>query len=803
MFYGVQKCLSKKNPSMDIPKQLPILSLRNTVLFPYQVQPLAVGRKKSLKLLKQLDPTNKILGLVTQKDGSNENPTEEDMYRFGIVASIVKSFKMPDGSEHIIIQGMERIRITEFIQNDPHMIANVEVVKSDMDNPVHVEALINNCKTLFAQIVEISPILSNEHLVTVKSEKDPSIIADIIASNLNMSVEEKQEILEIIPVKKRLEKIHLILNKEIQVLELENKIQTDVQGELNKNQREFVLKEQLKAIRRELGEIDDELDDLDELKAKLKKAKVPNHVEKVVKKELKRLAQMNQMAGEYSVVRNYLEWISDIPWAKKSKDKLDLRIAQKTMDDDHYGLESVKKRIIEYLAVKKIKSDIKGPILCLYGPPGVGKTSLGRSIAKSLNREFGRISLGGISDEAEIRGHRRTYIGAMPGRLVRELKKMEVNNPVIMLDEIDKIGRDFKGDPSSALLEVLDPEQNHTFVDNYIEVEIDLSQILFIATANRLDTIPPPLLDRMEVIDISGYIEEEKINIAENYLIPKQLLAHGLENKKIRFHKSAISQIINSYTKEAGVRGLEKSIASVVRYVATEFVMTKKIETIINKKIVETSLGTPKYESEVKERTSKAGVATGMAWTPYGGEILFIEATKMPGKGQLKLTGSLGDVMKESAQTAFSLLRSRSHEYGFPDDFYKDVDVHLHVPAGATPKDGPSAGITLFTALYSIFSGFKIRHNVAMTGEITLRGLVLPIGGLKEKVLAAKRAGISKIIAPARNQKDLDEIPKKHLKGLEFFFVKDIKDVVSFAINFRNTDLTILPSTTYKQLAFN
>ncbi|MCB0278468.1 MAG: endopeptidase La, partial [Calditrichaeota bacterium] len=611
----------------DIPNQLPILSLRNTVLFPYQVQPLAVGRKKSLKLLKQLDASTKLLGLVTQRDGNKEDPGEDDMYSFGIVATIVKSFKMPDGSEHIIIQGMERIRIKRYIQTDPHMIAEIEVVKSEIDKPVHIEALVNNCKNLFAQIVEISAILSNEHLVTVKSEKNPGVIADIIASNLNMSVEEKQEILEIISVKDRLEKVHLILNKEIQVLELENKIQTDVQGELNKNQREFVLKEQLKAIRRELGEADDELDDLDELKEKIKNAKVPSHVEKVVKKEFKRLSQMNQMAGEYSVVRNYLEWISDIPWSKKSKDRIDLKVAQKTMDDDHYGLETVKKRIIEFLAVKKIKSDLKGPILCLYGPPGVGKTSLGRSIAKSLNREFGRISLGGISDEAEIRGHRRTYIGAMPGRIVRELKKLEVKNPVIMLDEIDKIGKDFKGDPSSALLEVLDPEQNNTFVDNYIEVEIDLSQVLFIATANRLDTIPAPLLDRMEVIDISGYIEEEKISIAENYLIPKQLKAHGLENKKMKFHKSAISMIINSYTKEAGVRGLEKAIASVVRYIATEYVMTKKIESVISKKIVETSLGKPKYESEVKERTSRAGVATGMAWTPYGGEILFIEAT--------------------------------------------------------------------------------------------------------------------------------------------------------------------------------
>ena len=796
--------IQTKRMDVTIPKVMPILPLRNTVIFPHQIQPLAVGREKSLELLGSLTDENKVLGLITQLDGNVEDPYTDELYGYGICGIIVKNFKMPDGSEHIIIQGLHRIKVLNYVEENPFFKAEVEVFDEEIGkDDVKIDALMNSCKSQFNKIVELSPVLTNEHRITVLNTKDSGKLSDVIASHINIGTEDKQEVLQAINVKDRLEKVHFLLSKEVQVLEIENKIQSDVQGELHKTQREFVLKEQMKAIQRELGELDDEQNEIEELQLRLKEVKPPEHVHTVVSKELKRLSRMNQMAGEYSVVRNYIEWLLDIPWSKKSKDRVDLKIAQKTLDDDHYGLDRVKKRIIEYLAVKKIKSDLKGPILCLYGPPGVGKTSLGRSVAKALNRKFGRISLGGVSDEAEIRGHRRTYIGSMPGRIVRELKKLETNNPLIVLDEIDKLGKDFKGDPSAALLEVLDPEQNHNFVDHYLDVELDLSKIFFIATANQLDTIPAPLRDRMEIIDISGYIEEEKVSIAEKYLIPKQIKEHGLEKEKINFHKSAIRFLINSYTKEAGVRGLEKAVASVIRAIATDFVIHDKIEKTITKKTVETALGVPKYESEIKERTSKTGVATGMAWTPFGGDILFIEATQMHGTGQIRLTGSLGDVMKESAHTAFSLLRSRSAEYGFPKDFYKKTDIHLHVPAGATPKDGPSAGITIFTALFSVFTGHKVKHNVSMTGEISLRGLILPIGGLKEKVLAAKRAGITQIIAPSKNQKDLEEIPKRHLKGLEFFFVKDIKDVISIAIDFQNDVKTFTGRPNYTQLAFN
>ena len=768
----------------EIPEVLSILPLRNAVIFPHQVQPLAVGRPKSLELLSGLDKNTKLLGLITQVDGNVEEPYVDELYKYGIVAKIVKSFKMPDGSEHIIVQGIRRIKVIEYIQESPYIKARVEQIEDDEVTGVNIDALINNCKNQFNKIVELSSTLTNEHRIQVLNTTESGKVADVIGSVINISVEDKQDIIQTLEIKERLERVHYLLNKELQVLEIENKIQKDVQGELNKTQREFVLKEQLKAIQRELGEIDDSMDDLEELRTRIREAKLPESVEKVANKELKRLSRMNQMAAEYSVILNYLDWVCELPWSKSTKEKLDLKYCKKVLDQDHYGLEQVKRRIVEFLAVQKLNRDLKGPILCLFGPPGVGKTSLGKSIAKSLNRSFCRIALGGVSDESEIRGHRRTYVGSMPGRIIRELKRTGTNNPVIMLDEIDKLGRDHKGDPSAALLEVLDPEQNHTFIDHYLDVEFDLSKVMFIATANQLDTISGPLRDRLEIIDISGYIEDEKVNIAEKYLIPKQIDVHGLADKEVKFQKAAIRHLIRHYTREAGVRGLEKQIASVVRGAATDFVMKNKIDKSITKSQIETFIGPIKYDSEVKERVSREGVATGMAWTPVGGEILFIEATKMPGSGQFKMTGKLGDVMKESVQTAFSLLRSRSQEFGFVENFYKEVDVHIHVPAGATPKDGPSAGITMFTALYSLFSGFKVKNTVAMTGEITLRGLVLPIGGLKEKVIAAKRAGITTIIAPDKNKKDLQDIPKRHLKGLEFFFVKDISDVISIAIDF-------------------
>jgi ATP-dependent Lon protease len=777
---------NENDEDINIPELLPILPLRNTVIFPHQVQPLAVGRPKSLELLEDLGRSEKVLGMITQIDGNIEEPFVDELYKYGIAGKIVKSFRMPDGSEHIIVQGVKRIRIKDYVQESPYIKAEIEVLGDPEIEDVTVDALVNNSKNLFNKIVELSTSLTNEHRIQVLNTTKPGKIADVITSVINVSTEDKQEVIQTLEIKARLEKVHYLLNKELQVLEIENKIQKDVQGELNKTQREFVLKEQMKAIQRELGEVDDGSNDIDEIRTRLDKVKLPDSVAKTTNKEISRLKRMNQMAAEYNVIHNYLEWVADLPWDRKTNDRIDLKLANKILDRDHYGLERVKKRIVEFLAVQKLNNEIKGPILCLFGPPGVGKTSLGQSIAKALNRKFSRIALGGVSDESEIRGHRRTYIGSMPGRIIRELKRVAVNNPVIMLDEIDKLGRDHRGDPSAALLEVLDPEQNHAFIDHYLDVEYDLSKVMFIATANQLDTIPGPLRDRLEIIDISGYIEEEKINIAEKYLIPKQIKTHGLDNKNIKFHKSSIRHLIHHYTKEAGVRGLEKKVASVVRGIATDLVMKNKLDKTITKKLIEKILGPIIFDSEVKERTSRAGVATGMAWTPFGGEILFIEATKMPGSGQLKMTGKLGDVMKESVQTAWSLLRSKWQEFGFVEDFYKNIDIHLHVPAGATPKDGPSAGITMFTALYSIFSGFHIKNSVAMTGEITLRGLVLPIGGLKEKVIAAKRAGISTIIAPEKNKKDLQEIPKQHLKGLSFFFVKEITEVISIAIDFED-----------------
>jgi ATP-dependent Lon protease len=793
--------MSIKEQHQDFPNEVPLLPLRNTVIYPNQVQPLAVGRAKSLELLKDISGS-KYIALVSQRDGSVEDPQYDDIYPIGILAQVEKSFKMPDDSEHIIIQGICRIRIESLTQTTPYHKSVIEVLFDDEEDSVKLHALSKRCKSLFEEIVSLSPVINQDHQLMIENIQGYGKLADSVASLLNTDTSEKQEILATFEVAERLEKVIGQLNHEIQVLEIENKIQKDVQGELNRTQKEFVLKEQLKAIKRELGEFDDE-DDIDEVREAIKAAKLPIDVETVAFKELRRLSQMSQMTGEYGVIRNYLDWLIELPWAKSSKERLDLKIAKKTLDEDHYGLERVKKRIIEFLAVKKMKTDTKGPILCLYGPPGVGKTSLGKSIAKALNREFGRIALGGVSDEAEIRGHRRTYIGAMPGRIIREMKKLGVNNPVIMLDEIDKLGRDFKGDPSSALLEVLDPAQNHTFFDHFLDVDFDLSRVLFISTANRLDTIPAPLLDRMEIINIAGYIEEEKVNIASKYLIPKQINEHGIAAKGLTFPKSTISHMISHYTRESGVRGLEKQIASVVRGVTTTFVVEKTFEKKLTKKRIEHYLGAPKFEYDIKQRVSKTGVVTGMAWTPVGGDILFIEATKMQGKGRLKLTGQLGEVMKESAETAFSLLRSRSKEYGFADNFYENIDIHLHVPAGATPKDGPSAGITMFTALFSIFSNLKVKANVAMTGEITLRGMVLPIGGLKEKVLAAKRAGINTIIAPSKNQRDLDDIPKRHLKGLQFYFVDDIKDVVSLAIDFVDSNVKIKSKSQMKPTTYH
>ncbi len=761
---------------------LPIMPLRNTVVFPHQVIPLAVGREKSLNLLKLVDEESKIIGLVSQRDGNLEEPKGDDLYEWGTAAMILKKFKMPDGSEQLIVQGMYRFKILKFSQIEPHFEATVLPAQESVTQTVEVEALMNNMKMLFQKIVDLSPYLTGEHRVLVLNTEDPGKLTDVIASQVNFSVNEKQQILEITDVKQRLEKVHYLLNKELQVLELGSKIQNEVQGELNKTQRHYYLREQLKAIKKELGEYEDESTEIEDLREKLENSKMPKDVYQVAEKELNRLARMSPMASEYTVSRTYLDWLLEMPWNKKTRDRLDVNKADQILEEDHYGLEKVKKRILEYLAIRQLKSDMKGPILCFVGPPGVGKTSLGRSIARALGRKFSRMSLGGVRDEAEIRGHRRTYVGALPGRIIQEIKKLNSSNPLIMLDEIDKLGMDFRGDPSSALLEVLDPEQNFSFTDHYLEVPYDLSKVMFIATANIPDPIPPALKDRMEIIEINGYTEEEKLQIAERYLVPKQLKAHGITDEILSFTSKSISKIIQHYTREAGVRNLEREIASTVRGVAKEIVEKKIKSRRISVNHLQKYLGPERYFSEIAERTSRPGVATGLAWTPVGGDILFIEASKMHGKGELNLTGKLGNVMKESATAARSYLRSNSDKFKIDPKFYEKYDVHIHVPAGAVPKDGPSAGITMFTALYSLFSDKCVKNNLAMTGEITLRGMVLPVGGIKEKVLAAKRAGIETIIMPEKNRKDLEEIPKKNIKDLNFKFVNDVDEVINYAI---------------------
>lgn len=767
---------------------LPIMPLRNTVVFPNQVLPLAVGREKSLSLLHDLDEETKVIGLVAQRDGRVEDPVHEDLYEWGTAGMILKKFKMPDGSEQVIVQGMYRFKIVNMVQKDPYYQAAVMQVEESYEEDVEVEALMNTIKNVFQKVVDHAPYLTNEHRVMILNTEDPSKLADLVAAQLNFNVSDKETVLEITDVKDRLKKVNYLLNKELQILELGSKIQSDVQGELNKTQRHYYLREQLKAIKKELGEYEDENTEVEELRERLANTKMTKEAREVAEKELNRLSKMSPMASEYTVTRTYLDWLMEMPWEKSTRDRLDIKKAEEILDQDHYGLEKVKKRILEYLAVRQLKSKMKGPILCFVGPPGVGKTSLGKSIARALNRKFSRMSLGGVRDEAEIRGHRRTYVGALPGRIIQEIKKVGSNNPVIMLDEIDKLGMDFRGDPSSALLEVLDPEQNHTFADHYLEVPFDLSKVIFIATANITDTIPPALKDRMETIEINGYIEEEKVNIAERYLIPKQLYNHGIDEDQLRITESAIHTVVNKYTREAGVRNLEREIASIVRGVAKEIVEGKIKKRRITSNNVYKYLGPERFYSEVAERVSRPGVATGLAWTPVGGDILFIEATKMKGKGGLSLTGKLGDVMKESASAALSYLRANAEQFGIDENFNETFDTHIHIPAGAIPKDGPSAGVTIFSALYSLYSGKCLKDNLAMTGEITLRGMVMPVGGIREKVIAARRAGIDSVILPEKNKKDVEEIPKKNIENLKFHYIKDVDDILKIAFDTQKSE---------------
>lgn len=763
----------------EIPDDLPILALRNTVLFPGVVLPITVGRDASLKLVKDAFGEDSLIGVIAQKSSDVEDPTPEDLYEFGTAASILKLIKMPDGSKSIVIQGKRRFKTKSYSQTEPYFRANVEAITEDHSlDEIELDALIRSIKELAIQIVNLSPNLPSEAAYAIQNIDSPTFLIHFIASNLQVEVHDKQDLLETIPLVDRAELVLQHLNRELQVLQLSEEIRSKVKTDVDKQQREYLLRQQMKTIQEELGEGEGGEAEIGELHKRAKKKKLPDFVREALNKELDKLGRSNPASPDYAVTRNYVDWILDLPWNEYSKDDLDIIRAESVLNEDHYGLEKVKKRILEYLAVLKLKGDMKAPILCFHGPPGVGKTSLGKSIARALGREFVRMSLGGVRDEAEIRGHRRTYVGALPGRIIKALKRAGTSNPVIMLDEVDKLGSDFRGDPSSALLEVLDPEQNHAFNDHYLELDYDLSKTLFIATANYLEMIPSPLRDRMELIEITGYTQEEKLAIARQYLVPRQIENNGLKEDQFSIKDDALRLIIDGYTRESGVRQLERMIGAVARGVAKK-IATEEIESAaISASDIKGYLNARKFFSDTAQRTEVPGVATGLAWTPVGGDILFIEASISRGTGRLILTGQLGDVMKESAQAAFSYVKAHYQNLNIPYDAFKYWDVHVHIPAGAVPKDGPSAGVTLLSALVSIYTQRRVKHTIAMTGEITLRGLVLPVGGIKEKVLAAKRAGIKKVLLPEKNKKDIEEIEKSVLKGLKISYVKRMSEVL-------------------------
>lgn len=767
---------------LEIPAELPVLPLRDTVVFPFVATPLIVARKPSVQLIDDVLSGDRLLALVAQRRPELEEPKPEDIHTVGTAAIVLKMLKFPDGSLRVLVQGIERIRVLEYVASEPYYRARIKVLRQSYRPSTKIEALMRNVQIQFQKIVSLVPHLPDELQVVAMNLQDPGRLADLVASNINLNLQEKQEILELADVERRLERLTVFLTRELEVLELGSKIQSQVQSELGKNQREYFLREQLKAIQQELGIGDERSAEINELRKAIEDAKMPEQAYKEAMRELDRLAKMQPGAAEYTVSRTYIDWLVALPWSVSTENNLDIEAARRVLDEDHYDLEKVKERILEYLAVRKLKPDSKGPILCFVGPPGVGKTSLGRSIARALGRRFVRMSLGGVRDEAEIRGHRRTYIGALPGRIIQGLKNARANNPVFMLDEVDKIGADFRGDPSSALLEVLDPEQNFSFSDHYLEVPFDLSKVMFITTANVLDTIPPALRDRMEVLELPGYIAEEKLHIAFKYLIPRQIEENGLKGKHITFTRAAVRRIIQEYTREAGVRNLEREVASICRKVAKEVAAHGDTKHIITPDKIEEYLGPAKFYSEVKERTSEPGVATGLAWTPVGGDILFVEATKMRGSNRLTLTGQLGEVMRESAQTALSYVRSRAAQLGINEEVFEKHDIHVHVPQGAIPKDGPSAGMTIATSLVSLLTERPIRSDIAMTGEITLRGKVLPVGGVKEKVLAARRAGIRHVILPRKNEKDLAEIPAELRKEMTFYFVDSMDQVLKLAL---------------------
>lgn len=770
-----------QKPKIEETPVLPVLPLRNTLLYPSMIMPLAVGREKSLKALEQSTRENGLIFIVAQKDGEIEDPTPQDIYQVGVVAKLLRLMRNSPTNLAIVVQGQGKARIVEITATEPYIEARIEFLQNIGGSGIEIEALKKNVIMQYEKFVNLTGSIPIEQVEQLRNYTDADKLIDTIAFSFPIPLSEKQLLLEETDTLKRLKLLLSILVRELQVVEIGSKIQSEVMDSVQKSQKDFFLKEQIKAIQKELGE-DTHEKELEELKAKILKAKMPKEVEEVALKEFNRLSLMHPSAAEYTVTRTYLDWLIELPWSKTTKDRLDIKRAQKILDEDHYGLRKVKDRIIEYLAVQQLKKDLKGPILCLVGPPGVGKTSLGRSIARSLGRKFVRMSLGGIKDEAEIRGHRRTYVAALPGRIIQGIRKASSKNPVFMLDEIDKVGMDFRGDPTSALLEVLDPEQNFSFSDHYLEVPFDLSQTMFIATANILDTIPKPLLDRTEVIRIPGYTEEEKVHIAFDHLIPRVLKNHGLKKNYIEFTEEGIRKIINEYTMEAGVRNLERQIAAICRKVAKERVSGKKQKIVVDGEKVRHFLGMQQVFLDTRERIDRPGVATGLAWTPYGGEILFIESTSMKGKGNLLLTGQLGDVMKESAQAALSWIKSHALELKIDENIFAEKDIHLHVPAGATPKDGPSAGVAIISSLTSLLTGKLVRDDIAMTGEISLVGKVLPVGGVKEKVLAAKRAQIYEIILPDKNEGDLEDLTEDVKEGLKFHFVKDVKSVLEIAL---------------------
>jgi ATP-dependent Lon protease len=772
---------------LQIPSELPVLPLRDTVLFPNSFMPLAVAREASVRLVEEANAAGKLIGVFTQREAAVEEPMQEDLFPVGTVTHIHKMFKLPDGSLRLIVQGVERVTLDRVLQTRPYLRAAVTAAPDQLrdEDRLEIDALQRNIKSNFQQVVSLSPLLSDDLQTLAANIIDPGKLADFIASSLaTIGTPVKQEILSTLDVRARMDALNRILIKELEVLELGSRIQSQVQSEVGKNQREYFLREQMKAIQKELGEGDEQAKEIEELRSKIEAAGMPEGVKKEAVRELDRLSKMPVAAAEYTVSRTYVDWLVALPWSKRTEDSIDLKHTKQVLDADHSGLEKVKDRVLEYLAVRKLNPDVKGPILCFLGPPGVGKTSLARSIANSIGRKFVRVSLGGMRDEAEIRGHRRTYIGALPGQVIQGLRRAESKNPVFILDEIDKLGSDFRGDPASALLEVLDPEQNNTFRDHYLDVPFDLSEVLFLTTANVLDPVPPALRDRMEVLELAGYTEEEKLKIAFDHLIAKQVKNHGLTPEQVEFTEQAIRNVIRGYTREAGVRNLEREIGALSRKVARRRAEGDDTKVVITPERVVEMLGAPSFlDEEIENRTKDPGVAVGLAWTPAGGEVLFVEASRMQGGGTLTLTGHLGDVMKESARTALSWFRAHAQHYGVDPSFYKDSEIHLHVPSGAIPKDGPSAGVTMVSALASQLTGRSVRGDIAMTGEITLSGRVLPVGGIKEKVLAARRHGITELILPRQNEKNVQEDLTEELRReLTIHYVAEISEAVAIAL---------------------